>query len=86
MSQNGKKEHDALHKALAEKLKEKGLDLPIGGKTGSTAEWQTLLQSDPNAMRNAYDAVLDASREIDAIHGTNITQDVWRNSMDGFTP
>jgi len=35
------------------------------------------------AQRTAFDAVFDASRHIDTKYGTSITQDLWRNIMQG---
>jgi hypothetical protein len=39
--------------------------------------------NDPGSQRKALDATLDASRSIDQQHGTNITQDVWDNIING---
>lgn len=41
------------------------------------------MKKNPNAQREAFDAVLEASRAIDVKHGTNITQDFWQNIMSG---
>ena len=41
----------------------------------------------PGTQRVAFDAVLDASRVIDARHGTRIVEAFWREVTAGrFTP
>jgi len=45
------------------------------------------MKANPDAQRTAFDAILNASRAIDEKYGTQITQDVWQNIMQGnFTP
>jgi len=45
------------------------------------------MQLNPGAQRQAFDAVLDASRYIDVKYSKSITQDVWQNIVNGsFTP
>jgi hypothetical protein len=75
--------HTEFHKLLGQELKAVGIPLPVGGASGSTAKWADYFTRFPGAQRKAFDAVLSASRSIDAKYGTNITQDVWRNIMEG---
>jgi hypothetical protein len=37
------------------------------------------MSTHPGAQRKAFDAVLEASRTIDAKYGTQITQSFWKN-------
>jgi len=79
--------HAELHAILRENLKAAGIPLPVGGPAGSAEAWAQYFQFNPGAQRAAFDAVLDASRVIDAKYGTTVTQDVWRNLTQGnFTP
>jgi len=71
--------HAKYHSLLAKKLKDADIPLPIGGKNGSTKAWAEFMRANPCAQRKAFDAVLEAARELDAQYGTEITQDVWRN-------
>jgi hypothetical protein len=73
--------HEELHSLLAVELKNAGLNLPIGGTTGSKLAWMTFFRNNPGAQGKALDAVLKASRAIDAKHGTSVTQSVWKNLM-----
>jgi hypothetical protein len=46
-----------------------------------------IMQFSAGAQRTAFDSILNASRAIDTKYGTQITQDVWENVMQGnFTP
>jgi hypothetical protein len=79
--------HSELHSVLRQNLKDAGIPLNVGGRGGSAADWARYMNANPGAQRTAFDAVLDASRAVDARNGTSITQDVWRNIMsDRFTP
>lgn len=79
--------HSELHSVLRQNLKDAGIPLNVGGRGGSAADWARYMNANPGAQRTALDAVLDASRAVDARNGTSITQDVWRNIMsDRFTP
>jgi hypothetical protein len=73
------KVHTAFHGLLRDKLRAAGIPLNIGGRGGSAADWAAYMQANPGAQRTILDAVLDASREIDVKHGTDITQGVWLN-------
>ncbi len=68
---------------LAVELKKNGLNLPIGGTTGSTKHWAEFFTNNPDTQGKALDAVLEASRVMDAKHGTTLTQWVWKNLMGG---
>lgn len=39
------------------------------------------MASNPGSQRKAFDAVLDAAREIDFKHGTDITSKFWQISI-----
>jgi hypothetical protein len=75
--------HGEFHDLLRQGLKDAGFKLPIGGKAGSTKKWLRYFEENPGAQRKAIDAMLDASRSIDAKHGTHITQDLWKNIIEG---
>jgi hypothetical protein len=49
------------------------------GKTVSAADLASYMSTHPGAQRKAFDAVLEASRTIDAKYGTQITQSFWKN-------
>jgi hypothetical protein len=79
--------HREFHSLLIKELKAAGLPLPVGGVKGSTQAWARYFAANPGSQRKAFDAVLSASRAIDAKYGTSITQDVWRSIMGGaFKP
>jgi hypothetical protein len=71
--------HQEFHQVLREELRNVGLNLPIGGRTGSTVDWARYLGDDAARQGKAFDATLKASRAIDAKYGTEITQSVWTN-------
>jgi hypothetical protein len=50
---------------------------------GSTLDWQAYLVQNPGAQRMAFDALLEASREIDARCGTNLMGFAWDNFVHG---
>jgi uncharacterized delta-60 repeat protein/RHS repeat-associated protein len=79
--------HGEFHSLLSQNLKRAGIPLNVGGRGGSYADWARYMNLNPGAQRQAFDAVLDASRAIDVKYGTNITQDVWTNIMQSnFRP
>lgn len=87
LSKLDQKIHSELHSILRQNLREAGIPLNAGGRGGSAADWARYMNANPGPQRTAFDAVLDASSAIDVKHGTNVTQDVWRNVMNGsFTP
>lgn len=49
------------------------MPLPDRGPKGSAALWDRYMASNPSSQRKAFDAVLDAAREIDFKHGTDTT-------------
>jgi hypothetical protein len=71
--------HKEFHQLLREELRLAGIPLPVGGPKGSARAWAQYFRLNPGAQKTAIDAVLKASRAIDAKYGTEITQDVWRN-------
>jgi hypothetical protein len=79
--------HGEFHGAIRVNLKDAGIPLNVGGRGGSTFDWANYMKLNPGTQRQAFDAVLDASRYMDVKYGTSMTQDVWRNIMNGsFTP
>jgi hypothetical protein len=76
--------HRQFHSLLLKYLRETGLRWPFGG---TIADWARFMNQNPGAFKTAMDAVLRASRAIDAKHGTKLTQWVWENLMLGkFLP
>lgn len=75
--------HKQLHSELRDALRHQGLARRIGGRGGSAEDWASDFAAIPGSQRRALDAALDASRSIDQQHGTNVTQDVWSNVMNG---
>jgi RHS repeat-associated protein len=75
--------HREYHRVLAQNLRKAGIPLSVGGKGGSAADWAAYMRANPDAQRQAFDAVLETSRAIDQRFGSNITQDVWRNITEG---
>lgn len=59
------------------------MPLPDRGPKGSAALWDRYMASNPGSQRKAFDAVLDAAREIDFKHGTDITSKFWQNIYKG---
>jgi hypothetical protein len=79
--------HGEFHSALRPNLKSARIPLNVGGRGGSTFDWARYMRANPGAQRQAFDAVLDASRYMDVKYGTSITHDVWQNIMNrSFTP
>jgi hypothetical protein len=74
--------HREFHRSLAARLKQAGIPLNVGGRGGSAADWARYMTANPGSQRKAFDAVLDASRQIDQQYGTSITEAVWRNVMN----
>jgi RHS repeat-associated protein len=78
--------HREFHSVLRQMLRDRGLP-HVGGASGSGRVWEQLMMRNRGTQRIAFDAVLKASRLIDARHGTSITQAFWREVMAGrFTP
>ena len=75
--------HKEYYSLLNKKLKQNGLPLPDRGPKGSAALWDRYMASNPGSQRKAFDAVLDAAREIDFKHGTDITSKFWQNIYKG---
>ncbi|MCS7338576.1 MAG: RHS repeat-associated core domain-containing protein, partial [Verrucomicrobiae bacterium] len=79
--------HVEFHQLLGQNLKERGIPLNVGGIGGSAVDWRMYMWATPEAQRNAFDAVPETSRAIDTKYGTQLTQDVWKNILEGkFTP
>ena len=72
--------HKELHDLLRQYLTQAGM--PDAANTSAQA-WRNFFAANPGAQAKAFDAVLDASRKIDAKYGTQITQDFWKNLMQG---
>jgi hypothetical protein len=79
--------HRKFHDLLRAELQKRGLNLPVGGPKGSAQDWAAYFLKNPEAQRQAFDAVLEASRRIDTEYGTSIVRQFWSNIMCGqFTP
>lgn len=59
------------------------MPLPDRGPKGSAALWDRYMASNPRSQRKAFDAVLDAAREIDFKHGTDTTSKFRQNIYKG---
>ena len=53
--------------------------LPSGG----ASDWAREMSANQGMQKKALDATLDAAREVDFKHGTNITGAVWENIING---
>ncbi|MDD3471101.1 MAG: polymorphic toxin-type HINT domain-containing protein, partial [Thermoguttaceae bacterium] len=72
---------DKYHSLLSAALQRK-LGLP---GNASKEAWRELMESTAGAQKQALDTLLDVSRKFDAEHGTEFTQQVWRQIMQkGF--
>lgn len=71
--------HQEFHALLREELRAAGFTLRIGGPGGEAARWAAHFSKNNGSQGRAFDAVLRASRAIDAKHGTTVTQWVWQN-------
>lgn len=58
------------------------MPLPDRGPKGSAALWDRYMASNPDSQRKAFDAVLDAAREVDFKYGTDITSKFWKNTIN----
>lgn len=74
--------HRELHRDLASTLRNAGMPR-VGGSGGSRLDWQRYMRANPGAQRQALDALLDVSRQIDMKHGTRVTSDLWDNIVNG---
>jgi hypothetical protein len=74
--------HVEFHSLLRQFLKEAGFDRPIGGVNGTTRLWAQDFAATPGAQDRALIQVLRASVKIDAKHGTDITQKLWKNLVE----
>ena len=75
--------HRELHALLRNELKLSGFPLRVGGTGGSAADWRRYFAANPGSQSAAFDALLRASRAVDAKWGTEATQFFWRNMMNG---
>ena len=67
--------HDLLRQGLS------GVGLPLDAANASAQDWARYFGANPGSQAQAINALLDASRAIDAKYGTQITQGVWNNLM-----
>lgn len=78
-------QHAEFHALLRQELKSAGFPAKVG-LNGSRADWIQYFTANPGSQRQAYDAVFNASRQIDYKYGTNLAQTVWKNLYsDSFT-
>ena len=60
---------------------------PLDAASAGKAEWARYFQGNPGSQNQALNVLLDTSRTIDANYGTQITQGIWQNVMQGnYTP
>ena len=71
--------HQVLHSSIRVELESAGL----GAQTLSRKAFLEALKKDPRLLRTAWDAVLKASRRVDRVFGTNVTQAFWKNLYAG---
>ena len=71
--------HQEFHSLLRDESHAAGFELRIGSKGGRTADWLRHFKEYAGSQGKAFDAVLKASRAMDAKHGTSVTQWVWKN-------
>jgi hypothetical protein len=74
---------DEFHRFLRQGLRERGLNLPIGGPRGGTEQWVNAMMRNGDAQRHALDAVFEAARQVDQRNGTRLVQQVWENVLMG---
>ncbi len=79
--------HREFHSVLRQELRAAGFALNVGGRGGGRANWIRHFSLNSGSQRRAFDAVLNASRSIDAKYGTSITQSFWAHIMNkAFDP
>ncbi|MBI4557403.1 MAG: RHS repeat-associated core domain-containing protein [Candidatus Hydrogenedentes bacterium] len=76
----GKAIHKELHDLIRANLKAAGI--PLDASNTSAKAWEAYFRANPGAQRRVFDVILNASKSMDAKHGTEITQSVWRNIME----
>jgi len=72
--------HGAFHNLLRQNLLDAGF--PDASNTSASA-WAGYFQNNPGSQDDALDILLDTSRTFDATYGTQVTQSIWQNIMDG---
>jgi hypothetical protein len=50
-----------------------------GGSTGSRDAWARFFSNNKGSQEEAFNVVVDVSAEFDDLHGTNITEYVFRS-------
>jgi len=75
--------HAGFHQILRARLLARGIDLPIGGVTGSTAVWRAFFTANPGSQFTAFGAVLEASKLTDSAYGTSLVREFWLNIANG---
>jgi RHS repeat-associated protein len=65
--------HMAFHGDLQAALKEAGLPLPMGGRTGSTQAWAQYFAANPGAERKALQVLIKVTKDFDKANGTKIS-------------
>jgi hypothetical protein len=81
----------APHRILNERLKAKGFPLGgLGGRGNTAAAWQRHFQANKGSQDKAFEAVLEAARDIDAAYeaeisktGTTMARAVWQSIIEG---
>lgn len=75
--------HKGFHQILRARLKAAGIDLPIGGRTGSSADWEAYFTTNPGSQAKAFNAVLETSQLTDKTYGSSLVRDFWLNIANG---
>ncbi len=75
--------HQDLHFEIAEQLSARGINMNIGGIGGITADWARFLQNNPGMQGSAFNGILEATMNVDAMYGTSITEDALSNLIGG---
>ena len=75
--------HKGFHQILRARLKAADIDLPIGGRTGSTDAWERYFRANPGSQAKAFNAVLEASKLTDDAFGSSLVRDFWLNIANG---
>ena len=72
--------HQEFHSLLRQYLRD--ANIPLDAANTSAAEWRRYFRANAGSQRLAFDAVLNAARDIDVKYGTDITQFFWKNLME----
>ncbi|MFN0197437.1 MAG: polymorphic toxin-type HINT domain-containing protein, partial [Planctomycetaceae bacterium] len=77
----GKKQHREFHKMLDTELKAKGFK--ISGLNGATEAWTKHFAKNAGSQKQAFDAVVKATKKFDLKFGKELTKQVRENMRNG---